>query len=397
MLPQPLIASGNKPAVQPSPARLALWTLFAAITSWAALYVFSIHARHFFVLGELYFTGLLCAGGALLFLPLAPVCRRVLSSSIFWAAVVCLLAAADLARYHVHDHGPRAGTAGPALTLPARELLRGGDPYQVRLSDGAPISPGPGWILLLAPLTAAGGVSLVTPMFLFACAALIGRTNPCGAGVFLCLVMAQPAFVAASFGATDLFAIPVFYAVLCLLAERYAAKDSSMALLAVPAAAFATSRIPMVGLVLILGVGLYRRRPRAGIVFTATALLLTGFCHALFYLWARHDGIIYQPMHLFDRAAHAGHGAASAGAVAALAVGVGSSLRMRGRARDWILTGGLLLTAAFVPVGTAELATSGDWTRWEGSSYVSFGASLLLAALVLSGPTASTEAESPRS
>ena len=387
---------GDERVLRPSRERFLLLTLFAALTSWAALYVFSIHSRHFFLLGAAYFVGLLSAGGGLLFLPLPPVWRRVLSSSFFWAAMVCLLAAADLARYHVHDHGPRAGTAAPALTEPARELLHGRDPYLARLSDGAPISPGPGWILLLAPLTLAGGVSLVTPLALLACAGLIGSTSPAGAGVFLLLAMAQPAFVAASFGATDLFAIPIFFAVLCLLTERFSAGDAAMVLLAVPAAAFATSRVPMVGLVLVLGVGLYRRRRRAGILFTATALLLSGLCHALFYLWARHDGIAYQPMHLFGRAAHAGHGAAYAGALSALLVSVWAWLRMRGRARDWILTGGLLLTAAFVPEGAAELALNGDWTRWEGSSYVSFGASLLVVALVLSG-RAGADAESPRS
>ena len=367
-----------------APQTAVLYGLFTALTSWAALHIVANHAHHPLLIGAAYFVVLLVCGGALLFLPLLTAVRRALSSKLLLVIGVCLLGAADLVRYPVQSHKAHFSTAAPALIEPARQLAHARDPYLVTLDEGAPISPGPGWILLLAPLTLLGGVMLLTPLSIGLCSYLISLRSTAGAGVFVCLVLVQPLMLSSTFIGHDLFAIPIVFAILCLLADRFSERDGTIAILALVAGAFATSRVPMVLLLLILGLGLIRRRRRSGVLFVAISLPLACLFHAVFFLWARHDGVFYQPMHLFHRAGAAGHGMDALGLLGALAVGAWILLRMGDSSRDWILAGGMFLEAAFAPVGVGELLRShGDLAAWEGANYVSFGASLFLVALAL--------------
>lgn len=304
--------------------------------------------------------------------------QKILSSRLLWIVVISCLAVLVFFHYSKKIHDPHySSTAAPALIEPARQLEHGRDPYLVHLDQGAPVSPGPGWIILLAPLTLVGGVSFLTPLCLAISIFLVANRNPTGAGVALLLILLQPLFISVSFLGHDIFAIPLFFAILCMLAERLAANDIAIACLAVLAGAFGNSRLPMVMLLFVLGIGLHRLRPRAGSIFLAVSLSITLLLHAVFYLWARKDGVFYQPLHLFRRAAKDGYGFEVAAIVAGLAAILWIMFRMRSTSQDWILAGGLLLAALFVPIGFGELVRVGYiLPLWEGSSYISFGLSL---------------------
>lgn len=80
-------------------------------------------------------------------------------------------------------------SAPDALIEPARRMAAGGHPYAGVLFDGAPISPGPGWIAIHAPLTAVGLVWLVVPLIVLvpALGVLLSRVDRRAAAIF-CVV-----------------------------------------------------------------------------------------------------------------------------------------------------------------------------------------------------------------
>lgn len=372
----------------PATARnMILYALFTALASAATLFVLAIHVRHFFWIDGFYLILLLGLGWVPLFVYCPKVVRLFLSSKSFWIIGVCLLAVIDLNRYsaHTHVHVVHPSTAASALIEPAQELAHAHDPYLVHLDQGAPVSPGPGWILLLAPLTLAGGVALITPLCTCICCYVMSLYSRTGAGIFFCLLVVQPVLLSATMAGHDLFAIPVAFAALCLLAERLVDRSRHLIILAGVGGLLATSRLPMIVLLLIVGLGLYRLKPRSGSLFLSVSLSVACFLHIVFYLWTRHDGVPYQPLHLLHRAAvHSGYGMELLGIVSAMAVAAWILARMRGQAQDWIFAGGLFLIAAFVPIGFGELLTShGNLAEWEGSNYVSFALSLMAATLAL--------------
>jgi len=338
---------------------LSSYLLFSTLTGWSAMYVLANHGRHFVVMGIAYGLILLLAGGFLLFIHTPVFLQRVLSSRVLWLTAVLLLAVVDLIRFPEQLHALHPSTASFALTETARQLAHARDPYLVHLDRDAPISPGPGWILLVAPLSLAGVVTLLTPICIAFFYYLLELRSRLGAGIFVCLVFAQ--------------------------LDHFSERNGAVALLGLLAGFYATSRIPIVILVLILGLGLYRRRARAGAIFLAISLSTASFLHGVFYLWTRHDGVFYQPLHLFRRAGRSGHATEIVAVIGASIVALGIMTLMKGQPRDWIFAGGLFLVAAFVPQGVGELIRGhGDYKMWEGSLYVSFGLSLLAATLALS-------------
>jgi hypothetical protein len=348
------------------------------------------HTTHVFICAGMLLAVFLGPVGYVIFVDCPRSLRTLISSRIFW--IVCLVAitATDSVRYsrHTRLYDQNPNTAAPALVEPAKELAHGHDPYQAHLAEGAPISPGPGWIILLAPLTLSGGVALLLGLVLALCTYLVRLLSSSSAGLVLVLVLMQPVLLEGSFIAHDIFVIPIFFASLCLLAERWVDNSPRLVFLAVIAAAFATSRLPMIILLLILCLGLFRLRPKAGLLFLSISLPFTLLIHGIFYLWTREDHIFYQPFHLFSRGARAtNHPLQLIGLLAVMLVAVSLFLRMKARAEDWIAYSGLLLAAAFVPVGLGELRlVHSHYQIWEGANYVSFGASLLAIAVALHYP-----------
>jgi len=67
----------------------------------------------------------------------------------------------------------KGSTGDDAIIEPVKQLLSSGKLYDVKLYDGAPVSPGPGWILLNAPFVVFNCYYLFTPMYLLASIFLI--------------------------------------------------------------------------------------------------------------------------------------------------------------------------------------------------------------------------------
>lgn len=311
---------------------------------------------------------------------------RLANSRLTAAAGIALLALGNLLLFPGTRLVEHPSSAPDALSQPVARLLAGLEPYGERLFDGAPISPGPGWILLHAPFTALGLLPLILPAWLGLAAWLVARAGGRPAG-FVALTMAPLAFLQMSVVGHDIFAISLAFLVVLLAALPAAERGPAFLALAILAGTVATARLPLIILLPVLGLGLAGERGRSfGWRFAAIALATCLAWHAAAFLWCWQVGDFYQPLHVFARADNgAGRWFSLAGAVAGLAAAAWIWRRRDGGLGQTLLGLWLLQTALFLPIGLGELVNLQhlDWADWEGKNYLAYPLPLLAAALLL--------------
>lgn len=377
-------------ALEPTPQNLGAYAVYVILVLCTAPFPIASRTGHYAVFCMAYGLCVLLPLGAVLFRLRWPFLRRVLAHPAFW--LVCFSFLAWYGQVHFLRlvlPRPNELTAAPALMLPAHNMVHGIDPYAVHLAGGAPVSPGPGWILLLAPLTLAKGAGLLTALGMLLVGYLLSQRSRVAVGIFCLLTVLQPDLVWTSIWGTDLFLIPLAFAALCLLVARYAQSTTAICLLGCAAGIVAQSRLPMLLLVVVPAVGLWRIHRRNARFFVASALLVFAMVGGFFYLWTVRDHLFFQPLHVLHRGRRSGLFFSIIGPLSSLVVLFWIFRRMSGHVRDWLFASAALMFALFLPVGVGELTTRWpNMASWEGANYVSFGLSLLVAALALGGTSA---------
>ena len=131
--------------------------------------------------------------------PHMPRLTRAVGSPIVTASILVGLACASefLYRHELARVNQGIGsTAAAAMSSTIESLVHGHLLYAVHLRGGAPVSPGPGWLLLNSPFTLAHVYALMDPFWIALAAVVIRRTYRRGVEVnlglaFLCV---SPAF-----------------------------------------------------------------------------------------------------------------------------------------------------------------------------------------------------------
>ena len=312
--------------------------------------------------------------------------RRLAAWGLLPMLPALALAVADAVYYPATRHFAHPSTGPDAMIVPVLRLLAGVDPYAGRLWDGAPISPGPGWLLLNAPLTASGLIVLFSPVWLAWATWLVGARHAAGGLLFAALLFACRNFLVQSAAGHDIFAVNLAVAVVCLLAPSAAGRGKRLVAVAVLAGCVLTARVPMIVLLPVFGLALGRGDRRDGWLFVLVAGAVALALHGGFAAWAMGVGDAYQPLHVLHRAA-AGAGPLFLG----LAVGGGllaGWLVWRLAAPNdvsLLLCCWLLEFALFAPVGVGELVNVAHFNlaQWEGQNYVGWSLPLLCAYLSL--------------
>ncbi len=161
----------------------------------------------------------------LLFGHTAPPVRAVLADWRVWLAVLLLLAAVDQVHYAQARGKADPLTSAQALEVPGDALRHGREPYSVHLSHDAPISPGPGWIALLLPLTAVRATGVLGMLAVAVAVLCVARRSAAGAGVFCLVLLLGPLFESQAANGQDLYCITLAMVVLALVLETAAGPD----------------------------------------------------------------------------------------------------------------------------------------------------------------------------
>ena len=161
----------------PTPLNFLLLLICCSLTALSSIFFLAPHTHRPILFSFLFFLILVTGGLTLSFLR-TPRIYRFFSSPYF--AILCLAFIGIFGELHYRtriEPRPEFLTAAPALVQPAQRLFHGLDPYSLPLAHGALISPGPGWILLLAPLTLLHGAGLLNALGLLAVVLLLGQRD----------------------------------------------------------------------------------------------------------------------------------------------------------------------------------------------------------------------------
>lgn len=308
-----------------------------------------------------------------------------------WILLVLMLAVSNVVLYPKTRLVPN--TAPDALMEPAIALIRIHDnPYSIRLFDGAPVSPGPGWILLNSVFSLSGLITLLTPIYLLWAGSMIAKWNKTHAFIFTLLLLLTINFLQLSFTGHDLAATSLAMIALTLMLFRYHKNNFLFYVIAILTGLVATARVPFIVFPIVLSACLNTINRRQAIQFALFSTGLTVIIHLVFYFWALHEGIFYQPLHVFARASH---GSSSAllgfGTLTWIASGLYMWRHLKKEPSMWLIFLWIIIAIPFIFVGLGELFSAGlfslsAWANWEGKGYVMFSLPLLLAALALYRP-----------
>jgi hypothetical protein len=263
----------------------------------------------------------------------------------------------------------RDSTGDDAIIEAFRAFAAGLPMYSARLYDGAPISPGPLWVLQNGWLATLGAHFLMTPLYLVAVLLLL---EPAQRGWFCALCLLNPLVWTTSGAGHDHVAIGLAF-LACLLWARRSAGVAPAIGLTLASAVLATSRVVYLGFPLLLALHATRLAPRVRWMIGGLGTALALAAHVVFIA----QDAPYQPSHLFHR------GLTMVGLPLMLAGGAGgllvlalawhrASTRPRG-SLDWAVpacfAAVLLVPHAAIALGML-LSVQGRVADWEGASYL---------------------------
>jgi hypothetical protein len=301
-----------------------------------------------------------------------------------------LLAGLDFVLYPISRQVAQISTAPDALIEPATALIqRGENLYSVQLSGGSPVSPGPGWILLNAPFTISGFVSLLTPFYLFLCALMISKWSKAYTFGFIILLFVSLSFLQMSFVGHDLPATILAFVGLTLALYRYYDRTFLFVLISFLIGVLSTARVPFIIFPIALSLCLRTKNQHRALLFVVFSTSLALLIHLVFYLWAVKDGLFYQPLHIFNRAAlGSGLGILIIGGITWAVAGWFAWRRLTSDIASWFSFLWVLIGVPFIFVGFGELIRNGifstsNWAAWEGKVYVMFTLPLMITSIVM--------------
>jgi hypothetical protein len=276
----------------------------------------------------------------------------------------------------------RGSDEDDALIAGAAALLHGSYPYAARTYLGNPISPGPGWILLVAPLVATHVYWLLSPigLALAACSLRVMGQAWRPVNLFLILMGSSLAFWELLVVGSDLIAIGC---ILLALVGGLQYFKRAIPVLAVVAGMLATSRIAFFYVPVIFGLMLWRTDRRDAVVMLLVGSAICFGLHGWFWHLHPED---YTPLHLVAKGRGLLSGARMVGALLACA-GAGLVILRMATARedDRLMMLWLSLGVPALCLALADLAVNARWSAaaWGGASYLVTPLPLLVAWVAL--------------
>lgn len=316
----------------------------------------------------------------------------ILSNNLLWLLPIVGLGLLNILLYPGTRLVPNPSSAPSALIEPAVALFYNRlNPYSIRIFDGAPISPGPGWILLNSPLLLGGLITILTPIYLFFSGLILASLYKATyAFIYIILVLASLNFLQMSIIGHDLPAIILALVGLTLALNFYYKDNIYFIVIAILVGIVATARVPFVIFPIALSICLVKIDYIRAKVFLIISVGVTVTIHIIFWVWAYDQGVFYQPLHVIGRAAHGGSLIILFLGVLTWAVfGWYRWLCLTECPSTWMFFLWAVLSIPFIFVGINELLSNGflylkAWQTWEGKGYIMFTLPLLIAGLVLS-------------
>ena len=222
--------------------------------------------------------------------------RKLLNSRYLLLVLGGAATAAGYILYARFDGLGWGSTSDDAFMLPIQSFFSGNNLYVVKLFDGAPISPGPGWLILNALFGFSALHPFLTFLYVVSSTYLFSLCNR-DFNLPLLFCMTSTIFWSLVGSGSDLVAVG-FSLVLCIfLVENYLKNNISVVWLALLIGSISTARIIFTPLPVLIGLLFLKRDMGLSIRFMFASFSINIAWHFAFYMLSDW----YQPFHLFDR------------------------------------------------------------------------------------------------
>ena len=266
----------------------------------------------------------------------------------------------------------RGSDQDDSLIIAGMRLLSLQPPYSTTTYLGSPMSPGPGWVILLLPFTITGGYFLITPVFLSATAytikILTGRLS--WGNISVLMVISSLGFWELMVVGSDLWALGCTLQ-LCLVLiyfgrGRRLVFDVGLALMV---ALVVQSRIIFAYIIPVFATFLWKEDSKSAIRFFLLSSLFLFSFHGLFFAW---DPTHYTPLHLLAKGNRLLTPYFKALTVVCSAVAwVLSLLLVKNTLRSWLFFFWICLIVPLSLVSVSALMErSFNFALWEESNYI---------------------------
>lgn len=312
---------------------------------------------------------------------LAPLDTRVVPALLligFWIAILIVYP-------HVKAN-PNSPTSDTALIAPIKALQLGRAMYDLDGLIDVPASPGPGWVLVNAPLSFLGVsqlYTLLTPVWVIVSWAAMRWSGESRrtASLWCLLAFSSPLACSIALAGYDIPVLGLIVTALSLGVERIAQRPlgAGFALLALAVGAFATARIVFLVLPVLYALVIWRHDKLRAILFLLASLGVALALHAAFYV--QPGG--YDPLHLLNRAQNrTGDNLLLIGAGGGAALFLGALIFMTRNRENQLAWFCALFATPLAIIALGEyLSVKGDLKSWEAANYLlpAAGPVLLLA------------------
>lgn len=325
--------------------------------------------------------------------------HRVLGSPLLTALLLVGLVAAGAVlfeRQFSRDLHGTGSTLALAMSSPVHAFFSGHGLYGVRLPGGAPVSPGPAWILFNSPFTLAHAFAFFVPTWIVVTTVVLRRTYGHGLDINLGLIVlgTSPHFVHLLSAGADVIAVGCAIVLVVVGTDRLGRRGGPWPpIIGLGAGILATSRVIYLGLPLFVGLLIWRRSRSSALVISVVGVGLALGSDLI----VAGLGTSFPPMHLFSRAeSHQPLANIVIGAVATLGVLGFAMRRLTRHARSWLIWTAACFSVPHVFIGLGELETSAHIAAWEGSNYLLICAIPVLVAVFAAGTLAGETLDPPQ-
>lgn len=309
-------------------------------------------------------------------------------SWIFWAglAVVTVVTMVVYPYADALKNVGRGSDGDDALIVGAQSLMQFGNPYYFTTYFGNPLSPGPGWIMLVAPLSLTGLYVLLTPLcvLLAAGAARLGGAGWGSINLFMGLLFSSVATWEMTTTGIDHIPIALAFFALVVLAHRTRSWPE-LAAITLLLGLLATSRVVFAYWPLLLGFTLVPARGwKTALAVGVGATVIAMGVHL--WGWATSP-VNYHPWHVVLKTE--GYDATGGSHFALVTLGVCAAAGVAMLVNWWRWPAYVhVWVGVFVPLfcaGAGELLANGNVGYTTLASYTLLATPFLLAALLLGG------------
>jgi hypothetical protein len=274
-------------------------------------------------------------------------------------------------------------TADDAIIEASLTLLQDARLYSATTYDGAPISPGPGWILLNSPFVLFGIYWLFPTFHILAAVIATQFLSGSYREINLALLILPTSLIFWELLVTGHDLIPLGFSFVTVIVLTYYLRNSSsvitislLAATAILTGIIATSRIVFIFIPPLLALFIWKSSKKNAVFYLLTSMLVSSTLHLYFYTTSD----FYQPLHLLSRGqTNVGANLSFIGLAATVIAAYAAYQHQQNTIESWMVSFFICISIPLTAIAFGELSTIGfQFASWEGANYLAVPAPLLV-------------------